>query len=184
MARTSYRRPRSPSARWAGRLCVPCTPSRTRLQDTRKLGSSELSELKLTFALSDTAKVARVTEHVVQGDFGDGSKFVLTDFTVHDRTTTLVDTTNYSTYQAYQYMFSTQDDKHELWNSEGATTSTVMIGSRIVGPALATASRNAPMAARRKANSDESTACARPSFRTKRTPQTWFPDSEPFSQAS
>jgi hypothetical protein len=43
------------------------------------------------------------------------------------------------------------------WNSTGATTSTVMIGSRMTGFVLANASRNAPIVHSRNASSDEST---------------------------
>jgi hypothetical protein len=71
-----------------------------------------------------------------------------------------------------------------LWNSTGATTSTVMIGSRILGPAALNASRKAPMVASRNASSEESTAWNAPSFRMSRQPVIGLPDSDPFSNAS
>lgn len=76
------------------------------------------------------------------------------------------------------------DDDDALWNSEGATTSTVMMGSRMTGLVLVYTSRNAPSAASLNASSDESTEWAAPSCRTKRHPVTGLPDRRPFSKAS
>ena len=83
-------------------------------------------------------------------------------------------------------MCENEDERKQdaLWNSDGATTSTVMIGSRMIGFAALYTSRNAPIVASLNASSDESTECARPSFRTSRAPHTGLPESEPFSSAS
>ena len=70
------------------------------------------------------------------------------------------------------------------WNSSGACTSTFMIGSRIVGLALAYASRKPMRAAVRNAISDESTAWEAPSLIDALTPTTGKPISGPFLTAS
>lgn len=70
------------------------------------------------------------------------------------------------------------------WNSIGATISTVMTGSRTTGLALLKASRKAPIAARRKASSFESTAWAEPSSRTNLQPVIGWPVIRPLSSAS
>ena len=49
-----------------------------------------------TFTLCDATEMARISEHVVQGDLSDTSELVFPDLAVHDRTATLVKPADYS----------------------------------------------------------------------------------------
>lgn len=71
-----------------------------------------------------------------------------------------------------------------LWNSTGATTSTVIMGSRMTGAAGLYTSRKAPIVAILNASSDESTMWYPPSCNTILHPDMGLPDSVPFSNAS
>lgn len=69
------------------------------------------------------------------------------------------------------------------WNSVGAITSTLMIGSKMVGAAFWKASLTDPTAAMTNASSDESTAWKAPSSSTYRTPVMGEPYRGPLAQA-
>lgn len=141
----------------------------------------------LTLALGWATQLIRVPKHIIQRDFSHTSEFFITTFTIYDGTASCINPTNNLIWKSDRHqpkLGAKNNYKGLLWNSDGATTSTVMIGSSMTGLACLKASRKAPIAANLKANSEESTTWNAPSCNTRRQPEIEFPDNVPFSKAS
>jgi hypothetical protein len=144
---------------------------------------------KLSLALRRSPKLVRVPKHIVQRNLRNSRKLVIANFAINDSPTTGIQSTNDLTCTKKKCLSGPEQENrrgggHVLWNSEGATTSTVITGSNIIAAACLNASLNAPIAASLNANSEESTAWKAPSFKTKRTPVIGLPERVPFSSAS